>query len=522
MTSTDYSATGGTVTTDGLYTVHIFTVSGTFVITIDSSHTSQNLTEALRINNLGNVGIGTATPTNKLQIIQNAGGATSYRALHWSNNYTASPMSLGYLGGDDESFNSGAIFLLQNGVQANGVKITANGNSYFNGGNVGIGRTPVTNKLEVEGNASKTVSGSWVANSDSRIKTDISGIDNAVDTLSLLRPVKFKYTDEYMALHPSLTDKYYYNFIAQEFQQVFPSEVTDSGDTLPNGDHILALDPYVVTPYLVKAIQEQQVSLNTQKTRIGNLEASTLDTNSLITKSHTEVFTSTQTLEQNELVSINPTSNGDVIRTNTDNDKTVVGVVTEKVTNETDQYRVQYEGKTQTKVSILNGAITSGDLLTTSATNPGTVVKATPESTVTIGLALESTTVDGVIDVMLQTNYSSVSIGVGTLTPTQEQILSGFSLDVDGHLIVKGDLEIQGKLKITNDNSKGVNIPINTGNNYIQIKFVEPRENDSYAVTITPNWLTNTAITEKSATGFKIEFGISAPTNAKIDWLVID
>ena len=276
-------------------------------------------------------------------------------------------------------------------------------------------------------------------------KTNISDVSLGLGFIKALNPIAFQFKTSRDDATPSGSIRY--GFSAQDMLALEGDNPVIINNDEPNN---LKYNESSLIPVIVNAIQEQQGMIET-------LEATTLDPNSLITKSHSEIFTSTQTLEQNELVSINPISNGDVIRTNTDNDKTVVGVVTEKITNETDQYRVQYEGKARVKVSILNGAITSGDLLTTSATNPGTVVKATPESTVTIGLALESTTVDGVIDVMLQTNYLVASTGVGTLTSTQAQILSGFSLDVDGHLIVKGDLEIQGKLKISNDNSKGVN-----------------------------------------------------------------
>ena len=41
-------------------------------------------------------------------------------------------------------------------------------------GNIGMGRGAAANRLEVEGNASKSASGSWLANSDRRIKTDIA------------------------------------------------------------------------------------------------------------------------------------------------------------------------------------------------------------------------------------------------------------------------------------------------------------------------------------------------------------
>src|SRR5262249_38539625 len=47
----------------------------------------------------------------------------------------------------------------------------------------GVGRDPATNPLEVEGAASKTAAGSWAANSDARIKTDIQTVDGAMETL---------------------------------------------------------------------------------------------------------------------------------------------------------------------------------------------------------------------------------------------------------------------------------------------------------------------------------------------------
>ena len=115
---------------------------------------------------------------------------------------------------------------------------------------VGIGRVPTTNKLEVGGDASKSVAGDWLANSDIRIKTDVQTVRGALETIGRLRPVKFKYTDEYLAAHPEIKDQYYYNFIAQEFQEVFPDAVKQGGDGY------LQVDAYVVRPYLVAAVQE--------------------------------------------------------------------------------------------------------------------------------------------------------------------------------------------------------------------------------------------------------------------------
>nr|MBP7831135.1 tail fiber domain-containing protein [Kiritimatiellia bacterium] len=115
---------------------------------------------------------------------------------------------------------------------------------------VGVGRTPAANALEVEGNASKTTAGEWLANSDASIKTDVRTITNAVETLSRLRPVRFRYTGEYKGRHPSIEDRDYCNYIAQEYRAVFPESVVEDGEGL------LMIDTYNTQPYLVRAVQE--------------------------------------------------------------------------------------------------------------------------------------------------------------------------------------------------------------------------------------------------------------------------
>ncbi|NCA81601.1 MAG: hypothetical protein EOM72_02475 [Opitutae bacterium] len=117
-------------------------------------------------------------------------------------------------------------------------------------GRVGVGRTPTANALEVEGNASKTAAGDWLAHSDARIKTDVRTIEGALETLAKLRPVAFRYTAEHRAKHPSIEDRDYNNFIAQEYREVFPDAVKEDGEGL------LMLDPYDTQPYLVRAAQE--------------------------------------------------------------------------------------------------------------------------------------------------------------------------------------------------------------------------------------------------------------------------
>jgi trimeric autotransporter adhesin len=124
-------------------------------------------------------------------------------------------------------------------------------------GLIGMGRTPTANDLEVEGTASKTTASSWAANSDARIKTDIQDVTDGIQTIKRLRPVKFKYTPYWMAKHPSIKNQYYYNYIAQEYQEVFPNAVKGSGEYI-EGDNkeILQVDTYDTQIVMVKAMQE--------------------------------------------------------------------------------------------------------------------------------------------------------------------------------------------------------------------------------------------------------------------------
>jgi trimeric autotransporter adhesin len=158
-------------------------------------------------------------------------------------------------------------------VSANNVHISADLTSWING-KVGIDRVPSVNALEVDGTASKTTAGSWLANSDRRIKTRVRTITNALETISRIRPVAFRYTDEYRKAHSCLEDTVYYNVIAQEFAEVFPDAVTESGDKLPGGEKILQVDTYPATIHAVAAIQELHRAVKEKDERIAKLEES--------------------------------------------------------------------------------------------------------------------------------------------------------------------------------------------------------------------------------------------------------
>ena len=140
-------------------------------------------------------------------------------------------------------------------------------------GHVGIAGFPGTQELKVEGNASKTTAGDWLANSDRRIKTDIKEIHNPFEKILQLRPVKFRYSDEWQRRHPKIQDHYYYNFIAQEYQQVFPESVQGSGEYLENDpNEILQIDTYNAQIITIAAVQELIQANEELKNRIAKLE----------------------------------------------------------------------------------------------------------------------------------------------------------------------------------------------------------------------------------------------------------
>lgn len=203
----------------------------------------------------GNVGIGTNNPTVRLHV---DGGTTTEvaRFQSTSNPYVVwaqGSTSIGFIQAYNSDFYFGSYgtsdaVLYTGGGQA----LVAN-----SAANVGIARTPAANRFEVNGNASKTVAGDWLANSDQRIKTDIQTVADGIETLKKIRPVTFRYSDQWRRQHPEIQNKVYYNFIAQEYQQVFPESVQSSGEFI-DGDskEVLQIDTYNAQIVSIKAVQE--------------------------------------------------------------------------------------------------------------------------------------------------------------------------------------------------------------------------------------------------------------------------
>ncbi len=218
----------------------------------------------------GNVGIGTTSPGVSLDI--NATGTTFFRGA--------------YSGGQTLQFAAGAsgTAIVQKGngflsfsTNSDG-SLTAPTNERMridNTGNVGIGITNPTHTLEVNGTfyVNGVATCLWMAWSDSRIKTNIDSLHNALTTIRQLKPKSF-YFDTANVYGLNFSSKKQYGFIAQDVETILPeliSSTTKPADTLGTIIHpaytLKTLNYNAFIGILTKGIQEQSNDIDSLKTK---------------------------------------------------------------------------------------------------------------------------------------------------------------------------------------------------------------------------------------------------------------
>ena len=151
-------------------------------------------------------------------------------------------------------------------------------------GRLGIGRTGVTNRLEVEGNASKSAAGSWLANSDARLKKNITSLSSKdmLQKLLSLQGITYEWNDK--QTNTKRPEGIQYGFTAQNIQAIFPSLVTEDNNGFlqtPYGTYdamtveaIRALnDKIEKQSFEIADLRRENEVLKAQSTRIDQLES---------------------------------------------------------------------------------------------------------------------------------------------------------------------------------------------------------------------------------------------------------
>lgn len=223
-------------------------------------------TSSIDIAASGAVGVGTASPTTRLDV-RSVDTATAAAA-----NVTTSDASRFLTIYSGRSDNNGAAIIWDsnqslrfgNGDIAAAVSFTEWAR-FTNAGRLGIGTTAPDSPLTVNGNASKPGGGSWNSFSDIRLKNIRGKFNTGLNALMQLQPLRYEYrSNNALGL---ASDGEHIGFAAQDVQKVIPQAVTKS----ESGYLMVNNDPIIMT--MLNAIKEQQQEIVELKKQIRQLRA---------------------------------------------------------------------------------------------------------------------------------------------------------------------------------------------------------------------------------------------------------
>ena len=211
-----------------------------------------NNVEAVRVNTIGNVGIGTNNPAKKTEIIGPASaipvtlvignrGGFGPAAIEFVSDYgMANQWRPGYIRSNDLGVYTGSLEFYTNG--------TGVGNLY---GNV--------KGLEVRNGVTYTATGTVTTWSDARLKKDIHPFTSGLEIINQINPVSFYYNQ----LSPFQTDKMQIGILAQELEKIAPYMVDKNG--VKDFNDLRSVNNQAYIFLLINAVKELQKEVEALK-----------------------------------------------------------------------------------------------------------------------------------------------------------------------------------------------------------------------------------------------------------------
>ena len=221
--------------TNGITNIVMETSNGGSAIGFGTANSNTTASERMRITSAGNVGIGTSTPSGKLQIEAGVStdsaphillGGNGYSGFHWMNNT--------------------AYYIGQNS-QGRDVRVYSGNNTA-----VGVALTP---------NAT-----SWTSYSDERLKTNIENFDSVLENILSLRTIKYHFKDV-----DEQDSQKRYGLVAQDLVGKFDEVLSKSKFSENDDTEYLGVRYTELIPVLVKALQEQQIQIQNLQEQINIL-----------------------------------------------------------------------------------------------------------------------------------------------------------------------------------------------------------------------------------------------------------
>jgi len=228
-------------------------------------------TSSIDISATGNVGIGTASPAFPLDVTNASASVARFKSTAAANAVNITLDSTATRNTNIEYQQGGTNKWFEGNDASNDrfrlANSNANGNvevlTVLQTGNVGIGTNAPTDKLSVNGTASKPGGGTWAVFSDERLKSIKGPFSSGLKAVMQLQPLRYEYTQNNALQIDSPGE--HIGFGAQAVQKIIPEAVTSNSQ----GYLMVNSDPILWT--MLNAIKEQQKEIEQLKIQLRHL-----------------------------------------------------------------------------------------------------------------------------------------------------------------------------------------------------------------------------------------------------------